>query len=299
MRKLYMSAGAIVGFILLLPFMTNADEQPTSAKINVLVSILPQAYFVERIGNDRVSVSALVQPGVNPHAYEVTLKQMIDLSKSRIYFRIGDPFEEAIIKKIAGINKNIRIVDCRKGIKLLPMVEHHHEERENEEERQHGMMDPHTWLSPPLVKIQADTICEALIEIDAGNKDFYIKNKEEFKKDLDELDGYIREKLKNLRVRKFIVFHPAWAYFAKEYNLEEIPIELAGKEPGAPELVRIINEAKKNNIKVIFAEPQFSTKSAEVIAREIGGKVIKIDDLARDYIKNLKSVADTLAEVGQ
>jgi zinc transport system substrate-binding protein len=160
-----------------------------------------------------------------------------------------------------------------------------------------GGFDPHIWLSPSLVKIQAETIYKALAELDPAHKDAFKANFDAFIKDIDALDADIRATLEKTKTKKFIVFHPAWGYFARDYGLEMIPIEVGGQEPSAQELAGLIEKAKAGNIKVVFVQPEFSQEDAETIAKEIGGKTLSISALNPDWLGNLNSVAKTFAAV--
>jgi len=257
-----------------------ASTIPTGAegKVRIVVSILPQAYFVERIGGDRVEVTVMVPPGASPATYEPTASQMRDLSRADVYIRIRVPFEEAWMDRIAAVNPSMLIVDSSTDIERI------------------GGKDPHIWLSPRLVKIQAENIYQGLAEVDPEHADFYAQNKEQFIKDLDALDAEIADLLSGVKGKKFMVFHPSWSYFAQDYGLEQIPVEIEGKEPSAAELAELIEIAKTNDIKVIFVAPQFSTRSAETIARQIGGQVVFVDPLARDWMNNLRAVAKAFAQ---
>jgi len=284
----------------------RVTAQPTTDKYTIFTSILPQEYFVERIGGDRVAVQALVTPGSSPATYEPTPRQMAALSEARLFFRIGVPFENAFVPKIEGTTKELRIIDTRAGIPLREMKAHHHHEDEHEKEARHeddehhaeeehhhheGGKDPHIWLSPQLVKVQARTIADALIELDMAGKAVYESNLAALLKDLDVLDATLAEALAPVKGKTFMVFHPAWGYFADTYGLKQEPIEIEGKDPSGPQLARMIEMAKEEGIRVIFVQPQFSKKSATRVAEAIGGVVIPINPLARDYLNNLKHVA--------
>ncbi|MEA3420535.1 MAG: zinc ABC transporter substrate-binding protein [Acidobacteriota bacterium] len=260
------------------------------AKIKVFVSILPQAYFVERIGGDRVDISVMVGPGSSPATYEPVPRQMVEIGNAQLFFRIGVPFENVWMDRLSKINPKMKVIDTRRGIKLLPMKTHHHNQKS-------GVKDPHIWTSVRLVRIQAQNICNALINLDPDNRGYYQNNLTAFIDDLNNLDAEIVESLKGIRVRKFMVFHPAWGYFARDYGLDQIPIEIGGKEPGARELANLIEEAKNDGIKIIFVQKQFSEKSAEALADAIGGRIIQIDPLARDYLNNMKMIAETFRRV--
>lgn len=257
---------------------TEAGRPGGSDIIQVAVSILPQADFVEKIGKDRVQVSVMIPPGASPATYEPTPAQLKNLSRAELYIRIGHvPFEKTWMDRLRSANKDMKIVDSSRGIEIVGK-------------------DPHIWLSPNLVKKQAEHIYTGLAEIDPENKEYYTKNKDRFIQELEELDREIRDTLSGTSSKKFMVFHPAWGYFARDYGLEQIPIEIEGKEPSAGDIVKLVEKAKANGIKVIFASPQFSTKSAEVIAKEIDGKVVFADPLARDYMTNMRVVSKTFAQ---
>ncbi len=263
-------------------------------KIKIFVSILPQAYFVERVGGDRVDVSVMVGPGQSPATYEPMPRQMVELGKAKLFFRIGVPFENVWMDRISKTNPKMKVIDTRRGIKLLPMKTHHHKApKQHTGLQKDGLKDPHIWTSIRLVKIQAQNICDALIILDQDNKGYYQDNLRAFIDDLNNLDAEIVESLKGIRARKFMVFHPAWGYFARDYGLDQIPIEIGGKEPGARELVNLIEEAKKDGIKIIFVQKQFSEKSAEALSAAIKGRIIQIDPLSRDYLNNMKIIAET------
>lgn len=140
-------------------------------------------------------------------------------------------------------------------------------------------------------------VYQGLVQLDPNNTAYYTNNRDNYLKQLDELNINITNSLKGKENSQIIVYHPAWAYFCRDYNLTQIPIETGGKEPTSQEIASVIDLAKKNNIKVIFIEPQYSSKSADVIAAEINGKVVKIDDLAENYIENLNNVAKTFSSV--
>jgi len=298
----------------------GASEPASTQRTVVFTSIVPQEYFVERVGGERVEVQALVRPGGSPATYEPTTRQMAALSEAKLYFRIGVPFENAFLPKIEEMMKGLRIVDTRKGITLRAMKAHHHHEGEHEEGEHeareqhedhehhegHGEdedhhheagsdpHDPHIWLNPRYVAIQARAIADALIEIDPAGKAAYEKNLAAFLEDLDALDAKLAAALAPVKGKTLMVFHPAWGYFADAYGLEQEPIEIEGKEPSARQLARIIEQAKQERVRVIFVQPQFSQASAERVAEAIGGAVVPIDPLARDYIANLEAVATTV-----
>ena len=304
MRRSVLRSSPSLAMFLAILFFQAAQLCPeisndTTEKTTVFVSILPQAYFVERVGGERVDVSVLVGPGYSAATYEPTPRQMAELGQARVYFRIGVPFENVWTERIIKANPNMKVVDTRRGIELLPMKARHHGEHEDHHHHGKSLKDPHIWTSLRLVKIQAQNICDALIGEDPAHTAYYENNLRAFHSDLDKLDREVTEILRNLKTRQFISFHPAWGYFARDYGLEQIPIEVEGKEPGARALADLIKRANQEGIKVVFVQAQFSTKNAETVARAIGGRIVRIDPLAKDFLKNMMKIAEAFAEVMQ
>ena len=295
----------------------STDRAPTSSEttsepLDITVSILPQEYLVTKIGGDRVEVNIMVEPGASPATYEPKPQQMKALSEAEAYVTIGVPFEKAWMGKIQGANSQMLVIDSAEGIERMEMVAHHHQgeaehvhEQEHEGEKAAGeehdygeeTLDPHIWLSPQLVKVLAQNIYRGLVQIDPANEATYQANLKQFLTEIDQLDQQIQQNLAGIENRQFIVFHPAWGYFARDYNLEQVPIEVGGQEPSAAELGELVKEAQEENIRVIFAQYQFSSQNAQTIAQEIQGKVVFIDPLAPNWSDNLLKVSQTFAEV--
>jgi len=291
LEKINTGGKGILITLLLIAGCSRNTIKETGETLDITVSVVSQEYFVEKIGGDRVSVNVMVEPGASPHTYEPKPQQLQALSEAEAYVTIGDTFEDAWMTRLKSVNQNMIIIDSGAGIERLPLSHHHHHEEEGEE---HGeeTLDPHIWLSPKLVKIQAQNIYEGLVKLDPAGATEYKTNLENFLKEIDTLDEEIRKNLAGINNRKFMVFHPSWGYFAHDYNLEQIPIEVGGVEPSAAELGKLIAEAKEEGIKVIFAQPEFSTKSAQTIAREIGGEVLLITPLAPNWSENLLQVSE-------
>ncbi len=256
----------------------SLTSQNTDNKILVAVTILPEAEFVEKVGGERVKVVVMIPPGASPHTYEPTPKQLVEVSKAKIYFKVGSgvDFELSFMNKIIEVSRNIKVVDCSEGIRVLDK-------------------DPHIWLSPRNARIMVKNIYDALVQIDPENKDYYYQNMKSYIQELDNLDKEITRILANVTNRCFMIYHPAWGYFARDYNLTQIPVEKEGKKPTIQGLMALIDQARKLKMKVIFVSPQFDVKKAETIAESIHGKTVFLDPLAKDYVKNLRSAALELA----
>ena len=266
-----------------------------SENIVVAVSILPQAEFVEAVGGKKVDVVVMVPSGANLHTYEPRPSQIVDLAEAEMYVKVGSgiEFELVWMDKLIGVNREMLVVDCAKGVELIEVGGNHREGEEDEGQHLYGI-DPHIWLSPLNARVMVQNIYSGLVQIDPANKDYYAQNRDAYLRKLSELDQDIRDGLSRLANRRFIIYHPAFGYFARDYNLTMTPVEKGGNEPTAAGITRLIEYARENNIKVIFTAPQFNPASAEVIADEIGGRVVFVDPLAGDYIKNLRTVLDEM-----
>ena len=280
--------------IVSLLFFSSKDSH-ASDKLNIFVSILPEKYFVEKIGKDLVNVSVLVPPGASPHSYEPRPSQMSGISRARLFFTIGIEFEKAWVPRIQNSAKNLQIIPLDSGITKITMTDHHDED--HKKGSGHEGLDPHIWLSPELVKVMAKTIANHLSAADPAHKETYFANYKEFINEILDLQAKIRTTFADCtHPIPFMVFHPAWAYFAKEFDLQEIAIEIQGKEPSPKELGEVLTLAKSKQIKTIFIQPQFSSRSAEQIAHEIGGHTAIANDLAPNWEENLLQVAQMIGK---
>ncbi len=306
-KGIILLSGLLLIVILLISGCVNNAEKESDEKLNVIVSILPQKAFVKAVGGNHVTVNELIPPGGSPATYEPKPSDLALVENADIYFRVGHiPFEKSHADKFAELNPDMGVVDTSVNVELRYVGEHeehshgHEGETGGEEYAEDGLgpkgVDPHVWLSPMQVKKQVDVITETLSKEDPENSGLYQSNAENFKKQLDELHDEIDSKFEELKTDKLMVFHPAWGYFASEYGLEQIAVEQSGKEPTAKELQQLIDEAKEENIKVIFVQSQFSKESAESIAEEIGAVVVSIDPLSEDYVNNLRNVATAITE---
>lgn len=289
---------AILGLLMGLVGVLAAGPARGEKAFQVTVSIVPQKYFVEKIGGELVDVSVMVEPGVDPHVYDPKPRQMTALAKSRIYFAIGVPFEDVWLEKFSAANPGIMMVHTETGIEKLSATDDDDEKPAGAqggkaETHHHGAFDPHLWLSPPAVMIQARTIFNALTKVDPDHGSLYEANYKKFMAELVDLDLDLTNLFRDMgRYRQFMVFHPSWGYFAAAYGLEQVPVQVEGKEPKAADLQRLIQYARERSIKVIFVQPQYSTTSANVIAEAIGGQTVAADPMAEDWAMNLRQVAE-------
>ncbi len=242
------------------------------ANINAIVSILPEQTFLKAIGGNKVNISLMVQMGSSPHTYEPKPSQMVDINKADIYFTIGVEFEKVWLPKFINQNKDMIIADISQNILKTE--------------------DPHIWVSPSNVKQIVTNIYNSLVLIDKTNQSYYKDNLDKYLQKINNLDLEIKDILKNTpKDSYFMVFHPAWGHFAKEYNLIQLAIEIDGKQPKPKDIIKIIKQAKQHNVNAIFTAPEFSSKVALQIAKEIDIKVIKISSLNPNWSENLLKLA--------
>lgn len=306
---------AVLALALCLTMVTPVIASAADAPLQISVSIPPQKYFVERIGGDLVRTTVMVPPGADPHTYEPKPSQLRGLSGSRIYFSIGAPFEDAWLARIvAAAGPSLSVVPMHKGVTLLPAAaplhsdeaEHaegkeHHEDHHAHADghgHDHGTTDPHVWLSPMLVRHMSLAIRDALAKADPAHAATYRANYDRFAADIDAMDKKFADLFAALPQdrRRFLVFHPSWNYFAHNYGLTELSIEVEGREPSPRQLRAIIDLARRERITTIFVQPQFSRRAAQTIATEIGARLVDADPLAEDWAANLERTAKALAQ---
>ncbi len=265
---------------------------------NIIVSIVPQKTFVEKIAKEKAKVTVMVQPGSSPHSYEPKVSQMVALSDADIYFSIGIDFEDAWLDKFRSQNKDLKFVDMGADVKRIKKQtsKHAHDHGHEHGNSHNHAGDPHIWTSPKNVAVMAKTIYAELSKNDPKNKEYYKKNLDLFLEEIAQTDKKIKELLKDLKPGStFMAFHPAWGYFAHSYDLKQVAFRTQGKNPKPKEMIEILKKAEKEGVKVIFTQPEFSDKSAKVIAKESGIAVKKISPLNPEWSENLISMAKSIA----
>jgi zinc transport system substrate-binding protein len=274
---------AILILLLVVPLLCGcvSQEEVPSGKIRVAATIAPLGEFVEIVGGDKVEVTVIVPPGAEPHTFEPTPSQMREVAKADLYVMNGAGLE-FWMNKVLKVNKKMAIVDSSKGVALL--------------QESGGEMDPHIWISLRNAGLQVNNICSGLVQVDPTNKDYYTKNRDNYLQELQSLDEELSRSFISTKSKIFIVHHPAWAYFARDYGLEEVPLMENEKEPGPKYLGEVVDLAKKNNIMTIFVEPEYNPKAAEVIAREMNASIISLDPLAKNYLENMTRAGREIAK---
>ncbi len=294
------------------------------AKPLVSVSVPPQKHFVEKIAANTLDINVIIPAGVDEHNFDFKPATMKKLEKSDIYFTIGLEFERVFADKFQSNFANLQVIDTGKGLRNLKTLhthskdehdEHHnhaghdehahgkehgkdehHAHKHSNSHETHSEKDPHIWLDPILVKIQASTIAKALIAKYPQNKALYEANLAQFQAELDALNAEISALFEKSKNKKFIIYHPSLAYFAARYHLVQIPVEIEGKEPKTKDLQRLVSVAKKENIKTIFVQKGFSQNAAKSLAKELKASVVELNHLSDDYSKNLLEIAKKIAQ---
>ena len=288
---------AIIAIVTIIPILSfavwNTDQliistAADSTEISVMTSFYPLYEFTKQVGQDKVRVSLLVPPGIEPHDWEPTINELQKMYEANLIVINGIGFE-SWVDGIDTINSGIVIVDTSIGISLI--------------NNDHSSVDPHIWLNPVMAKTQVTNIVNALIKIDPTNEKFYRDNAKSYQAKLDSLDTKIKNELSACK-KDFITFHNAFSYFSIQYDLNQYTIIRSNdshSEPTLRTLEQIINLAKKFNIDVIFAEKALDTRTSQVIANEIGAKVlvlspIEVGDENSNYLSKMENNLSNLKE---
>jgi zinc transport system substrate-binding protein len=284
----------------------QAASAAAAGSVRAFVTIQPQAFFVERIGGDRVQVEVLVGPGQCAETFEATPKQLARMSGAKLYFAVGMPMEETLVPRLLGNFPGLVVIDTQEGIARRNLdddwvsgpegagaaIDHDSDDHAAGEHThaQEGA-DPHTWLDPALAKLIARNIARGLVQVDPADSTLFRSNLRSLEADLDGIDAEIRVLLAPAKGREMLVYHPYYGYFARAYGLRQAAIEVGGFRPGSKYLADIIDRARQNGIHAIFVQEGVALAAAETVAREIDGRVIVLDPLSRDYLVNLREMA--------
>lgn len=279
----------------------SKQEVQQNNKKQLIVSVLPQKQIVERIAGKNFEVTALIPPGFSPETYDPTTEEIKRVSKADVYFTIGHiPFEKTNLEKFVEINPSMEVVDTSINNTLGQIEAHTHEDEEHEdgEIEEHGPeIDPHVWLAPRMVKKQSEVIYNTLSKNYPEYSDELLENYNQIIKDLDSLDLELADAFAPIKGKTMLVYHPAFGYLARDYEFTQEHIQIEGKEPSIADIQNIINEAKNDDVHVIFVQKQFNKDSAQAIADNINGVVVEIDPLAPDYFNNIKLMAKSISNV--
>lgn len=249
--------------------------------LTVLVSVAPYKALIEAIAQDALHVEVVVPPGASPHFFEPTPKQLQAISQGSLWFTIGEPFEQQILPALKAHNPHLQTEDLRQGLNLIGT----------------GVgADPHIWLSPKLMQIQAQTILKALVHQYPDKMTLFSEGFNQVQQTLGKLDAAIQKELDPLQQRTVLVSHPAFGYFCRDYGLRQLPIEQEGRDPAPKQLTQLLQEARLLNIETVFIEPQYSNKAARVIAQELGANLVMVNPYAEEYFDNMQAMAQAFAK---
>ena len=265
---------------------------PVKEKLQITVSIAPQAWLVKALAGDLADVQSMVNAGDDPHTYEPKPSQMKALAQTDIYFTMGLEYEQAWMPRLSNSNNMMRVVDASVGVNFLASQEHSDEGNSGQREA-----DPHIWFSPWRMKLVAKNTADALISYNPVNKSTYDKNLEVLLEKIDAVDAGVKEALKGIDHKEFLIMHPMLAYFAEDYGLEQLPVEIGGQEPSPGELAQLLDLAKKNQIKALYIQRNTSIKMAETVTEALGiEKTYELEPLDEDWPANMLEIARMLAE---
>lgn len=291
----FLSGACLVGMWLLWPAWPAAAQD---AGLNIYVAVEPLQYLVERVGGAHVHVESLVRAGQDPETYEPTLRQIAALSRADAFFGVGMPLEAAWRRRLPGTSSRLpRWTDLSRGLMDAKgrVLE---DAGQSDGADAHAGHDPHVWLSPLNARQMASSIADVLAVLDPTHAPRFEANTSSLQTDLETLDREIRAILGGSGVRAFLVFHPAWGYFARTYGLEQIAIESGGSEPGPRTLTEVIRRAERRGIRTVFVDPAHATRLAEAVAAELGGATRSLNPLSYDYMNNLRKAARDIAAHG-
>lgn len=261
----------------------------------ISVTIEPQRYFVEKIAGDLFQVYCVTPAGQSPETYDPTPQQMVQISRSQAYFRIGEiGFEQAWMKNLQSQNPDMRVFDLSEGMELIKNQEEEHE-GEEAHHHHHGSVDPHIWTSISGAKVIAQNTCQALVKLDPENQETYQAGYQRLIGEIDSTAVEMKRLLQPLAGSAFIIYHPTLTYFAREFGLQQLCIELDGKEPSPAQLKRLIETAAQSKAKVVFIQQEFDQKNAELIAKETGCRLVTINPLSYNWHDEMIRLATILA----
>lgn len=246
----------------------------------VAVSVEPLAFFVDRLAGDSVEVAVMIPPGANHHSWEPRIEQVQAAAQAAIYVAVGHPhlpLEATSLERLLEGNRGVLRVACGATAELLDE-------------------DPHLWTSPRAVVGFVAALAEALRQVLPREEAAIRQREAALRAEIEGLDAELRQILQPYRGRRFYVFHPAWGYLAHEFGLLQVAMEHDGKEPGPADLARLVRQAKADGVTAIFTQPQYSERSAQLVAEEIGARVVSIDPLSRDWPAALRQAARAIAD---
>lgn len=275
----------LLGYLFSIALFTCSYVQ--AAPLQVAVSLAPIKTLVEQLGGDQVQVTTLIKPGANPHHFHPSPQQISEIAQADVYVSAAIPFETIWLPRIQATHPNMQVIAAPVCVDATMDHDHHAE---------HTDIDPHFWTDPLQMRAYARTISNTLARLKPGQADTFQHRYAQVAAQLTKLDQNIRQLIAPLENRQFMVWHPAWGHFAAAYGLTQIAIQAAEKQPGAKTLVRLIEQAKTDNIQAILIQPQVQKRLATRIAQDMAMTIIPADPLAADYADNLRELAKQLVQ---
>jgi zinc transport system substrate-binding protein len=263
----------------------------------LLASIPPIAYLLEQVAGNDYEVKVLIPPGSSPHTFELTPRQTAGLSRCQAFFNLNMPLDRRVGEILRSFKSRLPLINLNRGVRLRYYQEREedgHDHAGNEGENREEEPDPHTWLNPLNAVMQAESMAESLAALNPRRAEYYQENLTKLRRTLKELDETLAAALAPFNGRSFLVYHPAFGYLAERYGLTQITVEQDGKEPGPRQLAAALDQARAEGIGIIFVQPSLPKRQAAALARELGARIVVIDPLAKDYILNLRQIAEQL-----
>ncbi len=294
-RRFFIVASVVAAVLAAAPvFGAGRPEQRERGPIGVYASVAPQAYFVERIGGDHITVGLLIGPGQDAHTYDPTPREIERLANSELLFTTGLEYEARIVDTLRRSRSGPEIVDLTDGIELRELEAHYHDPTvPHSHDNEPG--DPHIWLGPAEVRVQARTIRDALSRARPELTGDFSRRYDAFIAEVDALEAEIAELLAPKRGTTILVYHPAFGYFTDHFGIEQLAIEAGGREP-SPRLLNVtIEKALAAGIDVIFTQPEYDDVASRAVARAIGARTVEITDLDRDWPALMRRIAEAIA----
>lgn len=291
----------ISAILFLIIALTGCNQSKTNDVRILSVTINPQKYFLEQIVGDKFEVNCIVPSGSNPESFDPAPSQMMILSQSEAFFKVGYlGIENTLLEKARQNNPDLKLVNCSEGI--IPIGGHLHEGCDHDHDHDHRAHyghaggDPHIWSSPLTARTMIENMYLAVVELDKNNKDFYKSNYDKLMAEINRTDSLISDYVKKAPSKGFIIFHPALSYFAQEYGLKQYSIEHEGKNPSPVQLKQLIDTAQYEGIKIVFIQQEFDAKNAQTVAEAIDGKAVTIDLLSYNWSDEMIKIAKSLSQ---
>ena len=274
----------------LLSMWPGLSSLAETGPVQVTVSILPQTWFVQAVGGPHVEVQVLVGPGHSPATFEPTVKQLAALQVADLFVTAGVPFELGFMPKVRGMKSGPRICGPEAQVG-------HHDHHHGHDHHHDGELDPHFWLDPTAALQHMELIKAELSLLRPDLEPAFATRLAEARDQLSELQNRMDHWLTPHAGQAFFVFHPSFGHLARRYDLEQVAVEDGGNQPGPRQLAQVIERARQTGARAIIVQPQFSKKSAQVVAEAAGLEVAELDPLNPDYLANMEHMARRLAEV--